>query len=390
MANGLIVAVWIVGLVLVAGLAFKLGRRSQRERQDGRDVASRQQRELLALAHQLAEGELQSAQQFLVELVADPDTPLELHLTLAVLFRRSGQLEQGLELIHDILAHEDLPEQLAVRSRAEQSRLEVEVAGQREGTPSVDSQVSSVQDQRPQNSEPAEVGGTGAPASPVPDTLESERKESLEEWLDPESVARMSEEMATQGNTEAAVKGFRRVLRMEPGNLRAHIGLSNLYLEQGKKGKAKQHLVSALETRPSMAPALLPRLRTVISQQSHGEVEEYDRLLEGLAAFPEAELWVRLEQVDRLYQKDQLTACRALLEPLIEAHPRSLEVHEAYLNLLIELDDERAIQQAIERFLDLAAEEIARYHCQVCRFSSPNPFWECPNCRNVGTLEYRR
>lgn len=378
-------ALVVFALGAIAGRSVTSSRISQNAWQQ---ALTYQDNVLLALDRAL-DGDLDGAYDALSELARKQDASPELYFALAALMRTMGRNDRSAQIYRTILARPGLSKELSERARIGLAQQLVALGRGEEAKPIIDSLPRRVR---------SDAGLL---------VLRKEAALQSRDWSDALSAgralvktaggdgrsradvfARIAEEAAAQGDLVAAQKGYRKALRAQPDSVRARLGLARLYLEEGKETKARRQLMATLQSNPALAPLILPQLRTLISQGGTEDESRFVELLEELESHPGVRLWVTLERVDRLYQQNMLDECRDLLEQLIDDYPRSVEVHEAFLNLLLELEDGKRLQRELERFIDLAAEEIRRFRCGHCGYLSATPFMECPNCRTVGELVY--
>lgn len=372
-----------VAVGVAAGLVLFFLRGSEESASPG---ATNLLREVSQAFEKLLEGDPDAAFQQLSAAVKQSDAPPEVYFVLAGFLRQRGKADRSAHVLRTILAREDVHPNLAIKAK-------IELAGDLTRIGKLDDAQALIEslpkkqrkglDLLALRSEAARQRGDYRSAMGMTKTLA--KSDELEE-SPAERIAQLAEEAAGKGNLDAAAKGFHDALKADSGNIRAHLGLGDLAMLEDKPGRARRHLAAAVEANPALAPRLLGRLRKTFGDDS--DDTRYAKALAGLETEGELALWVGLERVDILYAEEDLEACRSLLEALLVAHPRSLEVHEAYINLLVALDDNSTLQAHLDTFIDVVAEEMQRFCCEVCGYLGAKSFLECPRCEAVGSARY--
>ena len=337
---------------------------------------------------QVVDGDEDQAFRVLSEAVKATDAPAAVYFALAALLRSRGQFDRSTHVLRTILVRSNLPAETTNKAKialASDLTYLGRLDDANEVIESLPKKVRKDSNMLVLKQEAARRRGEWREAMGMSKTLARSRGE--EEVGSADDIAGIAEEAAAKGDFDAAAKGFHQVLKEKPQSVRAHLGLAKLLTQQGKESKAKRHLVAAVEINPALAPKVLASVRDDLDDSQNAD-ERFLEVLDDLETRPDLALWVGLERADEFYRRDLIEKCRETLEQLLELHPRSLEVHEAYLNLLIELDENKALQAHIPRFLDVAAEEIRRFHCGQCGYLSSKPFLDCPACAAVGSAVY--
>ncbi len=376
----MVVAVVLLALTLVA--VFRMMR--TQKRLSALDTPIERLAEAVV---RLTEGDRDGAFDLMTEMAKSRNAPAGLYVALAALLRQKGHLDRSAHVLRNLLARPNLPEEQVVRTKRALATDLMALGQPDEANALVESlprkvrkDVTSLELKR----EAAVRKGDYREALGVSGTLAKARDGDGETDM----YARIAEEAAARGDEEAAAKGFQRALGVNPGSVRALYGMAQHYLREGRTGKARRYMIGALEANAALAPLLLPQIRSTMESGRGDPDTQYSELIGDLEKRPELALWVGLEEADHLYESGHMESCRALLERLLEQYPRSIEAYESYLSLLIEVDDDKALRRAVERLVDLAAEEIRRFRCGSCGFVSAKPFMRCNSCGDVGALVY--
>ncbi len=198
-----------------------------------------------------------------------------------------------------------------------------------------------------------------------------------------EIYGRMASAALARGDDSQAVRDFKRALSASKANVHASEGLARIYVSQQKFSRARSLLERALEHNGDIAPRLLPLLRA-----SSPNRQRYQRYLEKLAERGAASPWVELEQAELAYEAEDFDEAADILTELSQRFPRSLDVREAYLNLLIAIADERTIFAEVDRFVAVVKDELTRFRCRSCGYTAPHTFVACPRCDAQGSVQY--
>jgi tetratricopeptide (TPR) repeat protein len=145
----------------------------------------------------------------------------------------------------------------------------------------------------------------------------------------------LAELLVNQGHWDEAAAEFRRVLRAEPDNLRAHLGLGRLLYQQGDLDGSLKHLQQAAEAVPNLRAthALLAEIHKRRKQHADEEREmalleesqdldwpnPYKDELNALQVGVEA----KLQRADRLAQEGRIDEALRLLMAAVQEAPDS-------------------------------------------------------------------
>lgn len=344
---------------------------------------------LLWALDRIIDGDLAAAYDVLAQVAKETNSRPEVYFALASLLRSMGRHKRAAQVYRTILVRPNLDERLANRARVGLAEAFVQMGRAADARAVIEELPKKLRSEvglLDLRKRAAVQNRDWQSALSASDALAKAEGHNGE--LRAEAYARIAEQAAAQGDDEAAYGAFRKALKSQPGSIRARKGLANLYIAKGKVSKARRQLMAALQANPALAPILLPKLRSTIVLDK-GSDSRFDDLIEHLDSHPGLHLWAGLERADRLYQNEKVDECRMLLEQLLHDHPRSVEAHEATINLLTEIEDERALGRAIENLIDLASEEIQRFRCGRCGYLSSSPFMDCPHCGEVGALVYQ-
>ncbi|OIP37982.1 MAG: hypothetical protein AUK47_12750 [Deltaproteobacteria bacterium CG2_30_63_29] len=371
------------GLATGATLAYwQLRHRLTRQTFEGRE-------HLLNAVERALRGEPREVFELLKRHAEDPDAPPSLYFAMAAALRRLDMTERSAQIHRALLARK--------LSRTDRIRAQLGLA------------VDTLEMGRPSLAEDI-LRELPRSVRKHPSLLAVRRKTAIEagDWkeaLESTSLmirngtghnksdiadvyARMGDNALAHDDAKLAARSYRKALRRDESNLRARHGLAEVYRLEGRTSRARKHLMRILEDNVALAPMLLPAIRATLSIGSSRDQEKYFKLLEKLAKDERAALWIGLEQAELLLGSGKTERSKELLLALLVTHPRAFEVHEAYLNFLIETQDDGEVLKHIARFLEIASLEILRFRCGNCGFLSERTFFDCPRCNRFGRLTY--
>lgn len=371
------------GLATGATLAWvQVKRRFSRHSVEGRE-------QLLNAVERALRGEPREVFDLLKRHTEDPDAPPALYFAMAAALRRLDMTERSSQIHRSLLARK--------LSRTDRIRAQLGLA------------VDTLELGRPSLAEDI-LRELPRSVRKHPSLLAVRRKTAIEagDWkeaLESTSLmvrngaghnkseiadvyARMGDSALANDDPKLASKSYRKALRRDESNLRARHGLAEVYRIEGRTSRARKHLTRILEENVALAPMLLPAIRATLGVSNSRDHEKYFKLLETLAKDERAALWIGLEQAELLLGGGKTKRAKELLLELLAAHPRSFEVHEAYLNFLIETQEDDEVLKHVTRFLEVASTEILRFRCGNCGFLSEHTFFDCPRCNRFGRLTY--
>lgn len=339
--------------------------------------------EILTAMERVVRGDNSGAFKLLSAATRSPDTPPEVYLALASLLRTMGYPDRSATIHRAILQRADLPKALKARASLGLASDYLTLGRSDEAEAVLAKLPRSL---RRQEALLALRRSAALRSEDWKEALEAGHLLAKYEH-DHEGVSDIYCHMATaalrRGDDDEAATNYRRALRKDGDNVDARQGLARIYVAQGKTFRGRRHIVRALELNEDLAPRLLPLMHVAL-----GSRDKYRDYLEDLFEEDTASPWVGLELAEIAYGDDELEEALGILASLAETYPRSLDVREAYLNLLIAAADDRTIFNEVDRFMALAGEEVHRFRCTRCQYTSAATFVRCPQCGTGGTVEY--
>ncbi|NOY06394.1 MAG: tetratricopeptide repeat protein [Chlorobi bacterium] len=136
-----------------------------------------------------------------------------------------------------------------------------------------------------------------------------------------------------KGKIEKAIRSFKEALTYNPGNSEAHRNLSIIYYRSGEIAKAEFHVRSALKVR-SRDATLLRMLAQILFKQK--KFQDARNILARIQGFAPGDIDSGL-QLAYLYRFDNKPdSAMAVYETLLEQHPRSKKIYDAYADSFIQ------------------------------------------------------
>jgi lipopolysaccharide biosynthesis regulator YciM len=317
----------------------------------------------------------------------DPSTA-ELHLTLGNLFRKRGEMDRALRVHEALVAQTSLKPELRDQARFELAH---------------DYLKSGLID-RAENEfhELATHGNFAAPAleqiraiheqahdwQPAIDTarrIESVKGESRRGVI-AHYYCELAEEARRAGKVDEALKLARRAQEEDANSVRADLLLGSLLEAQGDFKGAVKSLRRAVELHPRYLAEALEPLRRSFEKSS--DPQGYLQFLKdakeisstSLPLLAEAKL-LQAEGVDisdHLALGLETRPGRAVLAEFLEVMERRPDVVAAGLD-----KPAASLRAAIRRLMDTSP----RFRCSQCGFEPRQIFWQCPQCKQWGSIE---
>jgi lipopolysaccharide biosynthesis regulator YciM len=191
----------------------------------------------------------------------------------------------------------------------------------------------------------------------LPAAVQAERGRVAAHYL-----CELSEQALLQGDVERAEVLLRQAATHDAKLPRAGLLTARIVETQGDREGALNAYLSALETAPSLALEIIPRVLALSSQL--GDVSVVN------------ELTKRLQSTGRVSER-QLAWLLATALPTLRA---------GQLPELAGTEPSPAESRAIGALLTRISDSGGRYQCDECGLNSVGWYWRCPKCRSWDTL----
>ena len=340
--------------------------------------------DVLAALERVVRGDRVGAFKILQEAADSPDAPAEVYLALASLLRAMGHASRSAHIHRALTLRADLDDVLRTRAVIGLA-ADFLTLGQSERAEQLLSELP--RKLRRQDALLALRRNAAIRAGDWKEALAAGGLLARRSGQGSEAVSdiygRMADAALARQDDSEAISSFKRALSNDAGNVHAAEGLARLYLAEEKYYRARRLLERAIDQAPDAAPRLLPMLRVAVRSR-----DRYRSYLQGLVEEGVASPWADLELAELAYAEEEIDDAHVILADLMEVYPQSIDVREAYLNLLIAIADERTIFAEMDRFMALSGEVIERFRCSGCGHRSPASFVACAACGAYGTVTY--
>lgn len=196
----------------------------------------------------------------------------------------------------------------------------------------------------------------------------------------------LAENKLRQKQFKPAFADLKKALQADPACVRASIRLANLYMAQEQWPQAIDYLVKVTEQDMDFVSEVLPKLK--VCYQALDKSGELASLLEQLVA-KDAGASAVLMLADWLQQdRGQLSAEQLVLGQL-KRHPTMKGFYRLMSYHAVNAEAGRA-RESLEMLKELVGAQIhakPSHRCGQCGFSGNTLFWQCPSCKQWGSIK---
>lgn len=193
----------------------------------------------------------------------------------------------------------------------------------------------------------------------------------------------------TQASRSLARRRLKKALQLDPQCVRANLMLAELAMDNGRYANAIARLGRIAEQDQAHIPTMLPALQR--AYRYAGDDAGFTRhLLELLPDAPYTSVIVRLGEMT--HRHDGVERAIEQTGERLEASP-SLGGLDYLLDLYMESQRQSQRQTPdsrlflLKRHTRALLENRPRYRCQRCGFSGDMLIWQCPSCRQWGSVK---
>ncbi|GAA3901581.1 lipopolysaccharide assembly protein LapB [Halomonas cibimaris] len=193
----------------------------------------------------------------------------------------------------------------------------------------------------------------------------------------------------TQASRSLAKRRLKKALQLDPQCVRANLMLAELAMDNGRYANAIARLGRIAEQDQAHIPTMLPALQR--AYRYAGDDAGFTRhLLELLPDAPYTSVIVRLGEMT--HRHDGVERAIEQTGERLEASP-SLGGLDYLLDLYMESQRQSQRQTPdsrlflLKRHTRALLENRPRYRCQRCGFSGDMLIWQCPSCRQWGSVK---
>jgi lipopolysaccharide biosynthesis regulator YciM len=314
-----------------------------------------------------------------IEAMEVSDNTIDVHLAMAGVVRRRGELDKAIRIHQNLLAS-------PVLSNANKQLVEMELAR--------DYHAGGLWDRAEKLLEQI-VHRKGTQEMPALELL-LDLYEQEREWQRAIDVSaklvkssaeirvrvchfycELAELALTEGDSRRAQSLARKAVELAPLEARGHWLQAQLELAARHHRKVLRHLQRATELAPELVGAYLDVYRNAC-EAMHND-DEYERFLRhSLQLYPDAGLLREL--IDFRRKNGNEIAVEELVEEIARAPSF------AHLPLLMELGERQPEALDVRAQVSDIVKNQAGYQCANCGFTSPKVQWHCPGCRAWGSF----
>ncbi|NOX52750.1 MAG: hypothetical protein GXP16_19770 [Gammaproteobacteria bacterium] len=316
-----------------------------------------------------------------IEVMAVTDETIDVHLALASVVRRRGEVDKAIRIHQNLMAN-------PVLSSANKQLVEFELAR--------DYHVAGLLG-RAEGLLVEIVARRDAQQTPAVELL-LDLYEQEKEWQKAIDVSKrltktsqsirqrvchlhceLADNHLSNDSVDEAKKHIRKAFELDNSQPRGHWLAARADSEQKKYRRVVRHLARATELQPALLAEFLPLLRNAYENlEADAEYERY--LSQAVQRHPEPRV---LKSLVEFRRKNGMPWSNAQLLEGVQVAPS-----QRHIPMLLEMvqcgqgdDVDRAIQQLQE-----IVQEEERHQCGNCGFTSHHHIWHCPTCKGWGTF----
>ena len=372
-------------LPIAAGYGWYMGRRSVR--QDTQQQSNQFSRQYVAGLNYLLSDESDKAVDLFIQLLEVDSETIETHLSLGNLFRQRGEVDRAIKIHQNLVARQLTREQrqLALQELARDflaagllDRAEAlwkELCEDSDFEETALAQLLIIHQQLRDWDKAIEVAIR----------LQKFQGKKLAEPIS-HFYCEQAESALRDGDKAAGIAKFKRALAAHPACARASLRLADLSMEEGKYEEASKDLLRVFEQDMDFASEAMPRLLDCYQQL--GRTQELIPLLEK-AVEDHAGVSVTLALANLVEARDGLSQARALVLRQLRRHP-SMKGFYQLVGFQLASAEEGPAKESLELLQQLVGEQIkikSTHKCRQCGFATHSLFWQCPSCRQWGSIK---
>lgn len=372
-------------LPVAAAYGWYMGRRSVR--QDTQKQSSQFSRQYVAGLNFLLSDEPDKAVDLFIQLLQVDSETIETHLALGNLFRSRGEVDRAIRIHQNLIARTNLSLEQRHLAMLELAR-DFFAAGLLDRAEQILSELKNDPDYEQ-------------------DALELLMilYQQLRDWEQAIAVAgrlkkkpdtkalvpmghfycELAEQKWKRQDSKGAVNDFKKALRADPGCVRANIRLGAIYMANGEW----RHAAACLQDVAKQDRGFLSEVLSDLQHCYHqlGQDDSFTALLEQWIAEDSGASEV-LMLADHIAAREGQVSAEQLVLSHLQRHPtmkgfyRLMSYHSANAG-------QGRAKASLEMLKALVAEQIKAkpsHRCGHCGFSSRSLFWQCPSCKQWGTI----
>ncbi|KXU81234.1 lipopolysaccharide assembly protein LapB [Aeromonas enteropelogenes] len=372
-------------LPIAAGYGWYMGRRSVR--QDTQKQSNQFSRQYMAGLNYLLSDESDKAVDLFIQLLEVDSETIETHLSLGNLFRQRGEVDRAIKIHQNLVARQLTREQrqLALQELARDflaagllDRAEAiwkELCEDSDFEETALAQLLIIHQQLREWDKAIDVAVR----------LQQFQGKKLAEPIS-HFYCEQAENALREGNQGEALAKFKRAFGINPACARASLRLAELAMAEGEYERASKELLRVFEQDMDFASEAIPKLLQCYQQL--GRSQALIPILEK-AVEEHAGVSVTLALAKLVEERDGLSQARELVLRQLRRHP-SMKGFYQLVGFQLASAEEGPAKESLELLQQLVGEQIkikSTHKCRQCGFATHSLFWQCPSCRQWGTIK---
>ncbi|MFQ2221194.1 lipopolysaccharide assembly protein LapB [Aeromonas enteropelogenes] len=372
-------------LPIAAGYGWYMGRRSVR--QDTQKQSNQFSRQYVAGLNYLLSDESDKAVDLFIQLLEVDSETIETHLSLGNLFRQRGEVDRAIKIHQNLVARQLTREQrqLALQELARDflaagllDRAEAiwkELCEDSDFEETALAQLLIIHQQLREWDKAIDVAVR----------LQQFQGKKLAEPIS-HFYCEQAENALREGNQGEALAKFKRALGINPACARASLRLAELAMAEGEYERASKELLRVFEQDMDFASEAIPKLLQCYQQL--GCSQALIPILEK-AVEEHAGVSVTLALAKLVEERDGLSQARELVLRQLRRHP-SMKGFYQLVGFQLASAEEGPAKESLELLQQLVGEQIkikSTHKCRQCGFATHSLFWQCPSCRQWGSIK---
>ncbi len=373
-------------LPVAAAYGWYMGRRSVR--QDTQKQSSQFSRQYVAGLNFLLSDEPDKAVDLFIQLLQVDSETIETHLALGNLFRSRGEVDRAIRIHQNLIARTSLSLEQRHLAMLELAR-DFFAAGLLDRAEQI---LTELKEDPDYEQDALELLLTlyqqlrdWEQAITVAGRL---RKQQGNKALIPMAhfYCELAEQKQKRQDSKGAISDFKKALKADSGCVRASMGLGKLYMAAGNLSQAVSVLQEVAQQDKSFISEILSDLQHCYHQLQQDDI--LTAMLEQWTA-QDAGASEVLMLADRIAVRDGQASAEQLVLSHLQRHPTM----KGFYRLMSYHADNAGQGQArasLEMLKALVAEQIKAkpsHRCGHCGFSVHSLFWQCPSCKQWGTIK---
>ncbi|MEZ6961354.1 MULTISPECIES: lipopolysaccharide assembly protein LapB [unclassified Aeromonas] len=372
-------------LPIAAGYGWYMGRRSVR--QDTQKQSNQFSRQYVAGLNYLLSDESDKAVDLFIQLLEVDSETIETHLSLGNLFRQRGEVDRAIKIHQNLVARQLTREQrqLALQELARDflaagllDRAEAiwkELCEDSDFEETALAQLLIIHQQLREWDKAIDVAVR----------LQQFQGKKLAEPIS-HFYCEQAENALREGNQGEALAKFKRALGINPACARASLRLAELAMAEGEYERASKELLRVFEQDMDFASEAIPKLLQCYQQL--GRSQALIPILEK-AVEEHAGVSVTLALAKLVEERNGLSKARELVLRQLRRHP-SMKGFYQLVGFQLASAEEGPAKESLELLQQLVGEQIkikSTHKCRQCGFATHSLFWQCPSCRQWGSIK---